>query len=378
MNILYLTSAMEDADYTDLLNEGYALNNPSNQNFHDKLIRALSLKNELVVFSFLSRSCQGADIKDNKPYHYLAPQSVFADLLGAKKRAAIHQSKLLLTEGVDIILFDALNRVAGNVAIALAKKRKVPAVAIVTDNPKNLSSTPYFYLSAFRKNVKNASAIITLSAGLLSTLGLTEKPHFIFSGIVEEPQSQKRLFPAGSYFYFGGALLPRYGVLNLLQAYEETKPDYDFVIAGHQSPSEEFLAFLRKDPRIHFLGQVSKEENYDLESHAALLVNPRPYTSKLDQESIPSKLLEYLATTTPILSTIHTGLQQEFPSDVHWLSDSSEAGIKSFFLAHMNAEKKLSGLQANLGKTKVLAHYGLEPIGQAIQTFLQAVKTSAN
>jgi hypothetical protein len=378
MKILYLTTAIAEKDYTRLLNEGYALPNPSNQNFHDKLIQALALTDEVKVISFVPASCQAAPLKDDGLFHYVNSKGQMRDRLGAKKHAGVVLGKKLAKDGVDLILFDALNRSCGNVAVALAKKKKIPAVAILTDNPKNLAKVPYFYLKAFEKHLKASTASLALSSGLLTAVGMAKKPHFLFAGLVEEPKSDHRLFPEGSYLYFGGALLARYGVLNLIEAYNETAPDYDLVLAGHEKPSDQFQELIAKNPRIHFLGQVSKRENYDLESHAALLVNPRPYDAKLDQESIPSKLLEYLATPTPILSTIHTALQKEFPSDVNWLSDSSFAGIKAFFLAHLDSQKKWTGLVENHAQRKVLDHYGLAPIGKAVHAFLQDLKTSTN
>jgi len=378
MKILYLTTAIADSEYARLLNEGYALNNPSNQNFHDKLIRALALQDQVKVLSFAPSSCKDAPLKDEGRYHYVNSKGQLLDRLGAKKRKGIACGKRLIKTDIDIILFDSLNQACGSVALALAKKAKVPAVAIITDNPKNLSKTPYFYQKAFEKHLQGAKGSLALSEGLLSAMGMKERPHLVFAGIIEEPKSEKRLYPEGSYLYFGGALSARYGVLNLLQAYNEAQPDYDLLLAGHETPDEQFQILLKKNPRLHFLGQVSKTENYDLESHAALLINPRPYDTKLDQESIPSKLLEYLATSTPILSTIHSGLQREFPEDVNWLVDSSETGIRDFFLAHIDHEKKFTNIRKNNGREKAITQYGLEPTGKEIHAFLQFLKTSVN
>jgi glycosyltransferase involved in cell wall biosynthesis len=166
-----------------------------------------------------------------------------------------------------------------------------------------------------------------LSDGLLKALALENKPHLVFPGIVEQASKGKPLFSKNGYFYFGGALLARYGILSLLEAYLAAKPDYDLIIAGHETSSDEFKHLLRQSPRIRYLGQVTKEENAILEANAALLINPRPYDEKLDQESVPSKLLEYLASGSPILSTRHSALQKEFPADINWLQDSSLQGL---------------------------------------------------
>jgi hypothetical protein len=54
---------------------------------------------------------------------------------------------------------------------------------------------------------------------------------------VEQASKGKPLFPKNSYFYFGGALLARYGILSLLEAYLAEPADYDLIIAGHETSS---------------------------------------------------------------------------------------------------------------------------------------------
>ena len=49
MKILYLTTALLDEDYNALLNKGYAMSNPSNQNFHSRLIDALKAQGPIEV-----------------------------------------------------------------------------------------------------------------------------------------------------------------------------------------------------------------------------------------------------------------------------------------------------------------------------------------
>jgi glycosyltransferase involved in cell wall biosynthesis len=244
----------------------------------------------------------------------------------------------------------------------------------MTDNPENLAKVHPIYVSAAKKALKGSTALLTLSSGLLTALNATEKPHFIFPGIVEKMPEGKPLFTPRSYFYFGGALLRRYGIEDLLKAYLACLPDYDLILAGHESMDDSLNHLLHSNPRIHFLGQVTKEENYNLEKNAALLINPRPFDSKLDQESIPSKLLEYLESSAPIVSTPHTFLQKEFPNDINWLKGSGESVLTDFLKSHLDAEKKLTGILPNEAAEKLYATYGVEAVGASLQSFLSSLK----
>jgi hypothetical protein len=106
------------------------------------------------------------------------------------------------------------------------------------------------------------------------------------------------------------------------------------------------------------------------------VINPRPYDEKLDQESVPSKLLEYLASGSPILSSRHSALQKEFPTDINWLSDSSLQGLTSWFKGHLDEKKRLKDVLPNHGAEKVLSLYGQTIIGKTIYDFLNSLNAS--
>jgi glycosyltransferase involved in cell wall biosynthesis len=378
MNLLYLTTAIKDEDYVAALNGGYRVGNPSNQNFHDKMIKALRHYDSVQVLSLVPNPQGDLRFINSDNYDYINCVSPLFDRLGERRRQLFSAGEKAIAKGVDAILFDSLSASLGSVAIRLSRKHRIPAIAIVTDNPENLAKAPYFYVSSVEKHLSSAEGVLALSEGLLNALHLEKKPHFLFPGLVEKSQNQRRLFPDKSYFYFGGALLARYGVLNLLGAYLETKPNYDLLIAGHQTPDDAFEALQKKNPRIRFLGQLSKEENYDLEAHGALLINPRPFDTRLDQQSVPSKLLEYLESGSPILSTPHTELQKEFPDDINWLTGSDEKALSDFLKAHLDKEGHLTAIKENKVQAKIYSLYGLEAIGQKIHDFVQSLKTSIN
>ena len=51
MKIIYFTTAREEKDFRSFINDWKISLNPSNQNFHNKLIRALGINNEVHVIS---------------------------------------------------------------------------------------------------------------------------------------------------------------------------------------------------------------------------------------------------------------------------------------------------------------------------------------
>ncbi len=372
MKILYLTTALRDEDYNALLHLGVKVTNPSNQNFHTKMIKAIASVDEVTVVSLIRFPTNQILLFDSGNYHYVPyPDDYFERIFLREK--AVTKTAMALKAPFDVVVYDPLNRSIARAIPALAKRMRVPSMAILTDNPKNLSRSPFLYRKSVFSSVRKATAVLALSDGLLAAFHVQNKMHFITPGLVEESLVSSCPLPQGSYLYFAGALAPRYGINDLLRAYQATHPDYDLVIAGH---SQHFKV-PKEEPRIRFLGQVTKNENEAYESAAALCINPRPYDEKLDRESVPSKVLEYLASGRPVLSTFHTQLHELFPDDVNWLPASQEETLTEFFRAHLDAKKHFVGLQPNHAHARLFAQFGLAAQGERIHRFLVAVSSAS-
>ena len=162
-----------------------------------------------------------------------------------------------------------------------------------------------------------------------------------------------------------------------MNAYLRSHPDYDLVLAGHHLP-DELIPLVEGNERIEFLGQLTRTIHEQYLQHASLVVNPRPYDEVLDQESVPSKLLEYLVSGAPILSVRHSLLQETFPNDVNWLPSGGEEELYSFFDSHLDEKGHFKGLLKNKAKEKAISMYGLSVIGKKVQSFLESLKIPSN
>ena len=63
------------------------------------------------------------------------------------------------------------------------------------------------------------------------------------------------------------------------------------------------------------------------EQEATLLVNPRPTGEEYVKYSFPSKTMEYMASGTPVLTTVLPGMPKEYHSYVYLLEDETADGI---------------------------------------------------
>jgi glycosyltransferase involved in cell wall biosynthesis len=66
------------------------------------------------------------------------------------------------------------------------------------------------------------------------------------------------------------------------------------------------------DPRIAFLGFRANDEVRNLQRVVTVLINPRPSQQEITKYTFPSKLLEYMQSGTPVLTTRLPGIPEEY------------------------------------------------------------------
>lgn len=366
MKILYITTALDETAYAKLLQKGKRLNNPSNQNFHSRLINLLRGFADVSVIRILATQNDVSGIEPQEKELYLPYESS-----RLKKMFSLPKEAMEFSPSTEVILFDSLSYRAIKLAKKLKDKRKIPAIAIVTDNPENLSETSYILQKAFLSALKNSDAAIEVNPRILDNLHYSKRTYTSI-GFLDEEKSYPRLHEK-PYFYYGGTLSERFGAPAMIKAFASADCLFDLLVAGHHGAS-----LTTDDPRIKLLGQVSKEDNLAYEAHASLLINPRPYDETLDQESVPSKMIEYLSSGSPILSTPSTILKEEFGDDVNWIKGKDVyQEIRNFLLAHIKADK-LIDIKENRAKQRLYGKYGNKAQEAALKSFIEETISSSN
>ena len=96
---------------------------------------------------------------------------------------------------------------------------------------------------------------------------------------------------------------------------------------------QEIELSLKKDPRIKYWGTRPNQEILSFEKKAKLLVNPRFSINEFTKYSFPSKLMEYMASGTPILTTRLPGIPEDYADKMYYIDDESVAGLKTSLIS---------------------------------------------
>ena len=384
MNVLVFTSAMTEKDFATFQSEAKIKPNPSNQNFYNKLIRTLALGNNVAVVShrplakgmFKNNSLEEDEgAEGNVTYYYNRVQCGKLYKLIRQQREilkAAHKAIDSFHSNEFVIVTDTVRLSILKAARKIADEYNVKIVGMLTDNPDNLSYGKKAISIAIKRNARELDGYLSLTDGLVDVFN-EEKPSYVFEGLVDSPDVFKK-DPIYDYYFFCGSLYERYGVKTLVDAFHESSIKSKLIVAG-SGPLAKYIEKLSYDDyRILYLPQLPREKILGYERNAIVNINPRPLDLKLDRESVPSKLIEYLSNGAPILSTKYPKLYGPFKDDLYWIEDTSFEGMKKALEDFSHVDIEEAKRKAYTAKMKAFEFYGLEVQAESINHFLIGIK----
>lgn len=123
---------------------------------------------------------------------------------------------------------------------------------------------------------------------------------------------------------YSGALVEYNGLINLVEAAKLVE-NQRFVLEIYGSG--ELVEYVKSssavDSRIKYMGRISNDKMIKVQQEAALLINPRPVNDPVSKVTFPSKIIEYLLSGTPVVTTKLNGLTDEYLDQVYVFEDET-------------------------------------------------------
>ena len=367
--IIYFTLAQDLKSYQDYLSNWKVSPNTSNQNFHNKLIRALALKHKVDVISVrpinfnysFNKLASHVVHEDNINWNYIkVTRSKVDKLLFNDSRINRVAKNIVLSDSV--IVVDTLNLSLLRYAYLLGKKHNIKVYGVCTDNPNNISFISPSYKAKLLKYGRKLDGYIALTKDIEALYNVNHKKSVLIDGISEELSFDKPIIN-DNYIFFGGSLMKEYGVYNLIDAFNqlETK-NLKLVICGHHEPND-FKKYIENNRDIIYLGSKSYAEVANLEHYSILCVNPRPINEQIDKYSIPSKVIEYMANGALVVSVKNSILEENYSQYIVWAVDNSPESLKASIENAINLNKNEI---INEARKKVLERTSKESVSKII------------
>ena len=375
--IIYFTNALDQHSFKDYLKHWSVSPNLSNQNFHNKLIKALSLNFDVEVVSiraintnYSESKLEKANVKElNINWNYpKVSTSKVAKFLFLSSR--INHS-LSLDKSNYVIFVDVLNYSLLKEAYKLHKKKHYKIIGVCTDNPNNISFTSEAYKKSLFKYSNKLDGYIVLTEGINKVFNKDNKPYLQIDGVSEEMFMKSKSLIDGQYIYFGGSLMKEYGVYDLIDAFKELNlKNTKLVICGHHLDKNGLFEKIENDPSIVYLGPISYEDNLSLERNAILSVNPRPINPQIDEYSIPSKTLESLSMKCLNVTVDNKILKENYSDCIIWSKTSSKDDLKTAINKALSLSKEEKETIVSSGYKKVMQRTSQRNISEVVKNYL--------
>ena len=167
-----------------------------------------------------------------------------------------------------------------------------------------------------------------------------------------------------------GSLTKTNGILILLEAFSLLRGDqYRLCIAGAGPLEPRVRDAAANDPRIAHLGMISFSEVLQLYARSDVLINMRLTKDLNTKYFFPSKMMEYLASGIPVISTCTGHVREEFGDFCYLLEEETPEALAELICAvarQSREERRKIGLKAQSymlthktwqGQTERLAQY---------------------
>ncbi len=289
-----------------------------------------------------------------------------------------HEVKWIVIHGVHtpFLVFGALARLFGKkLAVMLTDP---PGVILPTDGPvsrvlKMVDAWLVKYLVGF------ADAIFALAPELAARIA-PEKPAVIFPGILEEriarlAIAQRREDKEDVFtIVYAGGLSKAYGVDRLIDAVAAmVNPSVRLKLFGRGDQESRARQLAMSDPRFTYGGFVGNEVLIPELCGADLLINPRPTEQSFAVQSFPSKLIEYLATGRPVLTTRIKSMPASYGPHFLYIDDETVPGIQFAIEQVMALPKEVRHEQGRQAVEFVRADASEQAIGKRIMLLLASI-----
>lgn len=224
----------------------------------------------------------------------------------------------------DVIICDTLNAAMCVGAFLAKKETKAKYIGIVTDLPNSVSqfekgviNRAATYLSS--KYITSFDYYVLLTHQMNEVVNPKNRPYIIMEGVCDVPSTLKIENKKSTINEIGGKRKILYaggrpskdGVDMLIAAFRQI-PDSDLELNVYGSMPDVKIGRDINDKRIVYHGKTENSIISAAEHASYLLVNPRPTCEEYTKYSFPSKVMEYMASGTPMVTTKLAGIPEEY------------------------------------------------------------------
>lgn len=250
--------------------------------------------------------------------------------------------RMIRDDEVSVILISGLYRSLIRPAKWLKDYLGIPIIAIVPDLPELMITYRKDY-SKFRRmlncidmkrTIKYRNVIdgfIFLSEFMNPIVNRYNHPWIVLDGLCDLRAIDQINVKKSSdrFILYAGKISSTFGVDKLVEGFlDAALLNVKLVLCGDGDYAPTLRKIASYYPQIDFKGSVSHDTVLALEKSATLLVDPRPVDNVIAKMSFPSKIIEYMASGTPVLVSNIPSFTSEYRRYQYRIEDVSKEGVE--------------------------------------------------
>ena len=358
--ILYLSAGTDDTLFQRYQQQGHIKGGFQAQKFNSLLIKGLAEHQPVRAIANLPfaagtpRLSRAVVCSENVEYVTLGYIPGRFHKIANLLQILSEGRKIGKTDEIEAVVCDAINPLASVGAYILSCVFRIPKVGSITDIPElmDLGRETIFTKITSHFMIKYDGYVL-LTEAMNEKVNLRNKPYIVMEGLCEpqrpEQDSERQKMNSVDICMYTGSLAEGTGIENLLQGFIQAQlPDTELHIYGNGICREKVCDAEKKYSAIRYRGTAGNDVIVKEQQKAALLINPRPRNVAFGKYSFPSKIMEYMVSGTPVLSTRLPGIPEEYFEYIYPLDDESADGVAKAITAILrsSAEERTAKGQA--------------------------------
>lgn len=178
--------------------------------------------------------------------------------------------------------------------------------------------------------MKKYDKVISLTDSLAEDFAPGKK-YIVIEGIldpVDIENAQSPIVKNERNIVYTGTLAKKYGIKNIVEGFLLANIDNMYLdIYGSGDFEDELIKYARINDNIRYHGLVSNEIAQQRQREATFLINARSSDDVYVKYSFPSKTMEYLASGTPLITTMLPSIPVEYLNHIIELEDNNPETI---------------------------------------------------
>lgn len=169
-----------------------------------------------------------------------------------------------------------------------------------------------YYMKLTKFVNKNFDSYVFITDEMNDKVNKKNRSYCVIEGIYNADLEYKNI-KKKNIFIYSGSLIKKYGIDTAIRVFKKANlNDYELHIYGDGEYKEEMLKSIENEEKIKYKGLVSREMLFQKLMEAKFLLNLRDPRDEFTKYSFPSKIFEYLASGTCVISTKLEGIPEEY------------------------------------------------------------------